>query len=139
MLTTSQIDIFFYRACKAQGLDRKSFPYYGYGQPYCAYIGAVWMTLIVIFFGYSSFTPWSTDTFFSNYVMCGVAPVLFVFWKVFKRTKFVKPHEADLVWERPIIDAYESTFTSKPVGFWAEVLQLVGIGRHRKDIRRDSI
>ena len=131
--------IFFYKACVAQGLDRKSFPYYGYFQPWCGYIGTAWMVLIVIFFGYSSFTPWDSTTFFSNYVMVGVVPLLFVFWKVFKKTKFVKPHEADLVWERPIVDAYEATFTSKPVGFWVEVLQLFGLFRHKKDIRRDSI
>ena len=131
--------IFFYNACKAQGIDRKTFPYYGYFQPYCAWIGAVWMTLIMLFFGYSSFTPFVSDSFFSNYVMVGVAPILFVFWKLIKRTKFVKPHEADLIWERPIIDAYEETFTSPPVGFWVEVLQLFGLFRKRKDIRRDSI
>jgi amino acid permease len=67
--------IFFYRACKAQEFDRSEFPYFGYFQPYCvsnrtafalryrlmglqAYIGLVWMTLTLIFYGYSSFRPW---------------------------------------------------------------------------------
>lgn len=31
--------IFFYRATQAQGIDRKSFPYTGWFQPYSAYIG----------------------------------------------------------------------------------------------------
>ena len=31
--------IFFYRATQAQGMDRKSFPYTGWFQPYSAYIG----------------------------------------------------------------------------------------------------
>jgi yeast amino acid transporter len=39
--------IFFYRACKAQGVDRKSFPYYGYFQPWCGYLGTAWMVVIV--------------------------------------------------------------------------------------------
>jgi yeast amino acid transporter len=40
--------------------------------------------------------------------MVFVCPILYVAWKVVKRTKFVKPEEADLAWERPIIDAYEA-------------------------------
>ena len=68
--------------------------------------------------------------------MLGVFPVLYIFWKLLKRTPFVKPHEADLVWERPAVDAYEATFTSPPVGFWTEMLQLVGLKRSKVDNRR---
>jgi yeast amino acid transporter len=132
--------ICFYRACQAQGLDRKTLPYVGWFQPWCGWIGLTWMTLIVFTYGYSSFKPaWSVDSFFSYYTMLGVAPILFVFWKVFKKTKFVKPHEADLVWERPIVDAYEASFTSPPVTFWTEMLQLVGLRRSKIDnYRRDG-
>ena len=128
--------IFFYRACKAQGVDRKSFPYTGWFQPYCAWIALVWMTLVVLCYGYSSLGPvFSISSFFSYYTMVGIAPILFIFWKVLKRTRFVKPIEADLVWERPIVDAYEETFISPPIGFWTEMLQLFGIGRGKKDRR----
>lgn len=58
-----------------------------------------------------------------------VIPPLFLIWKIIKKTKFVKAHEADLVWERPLIDAYEDSFLDPPTGFWREMLQLVGIGR----------
>lgn len=129
--------ICFYNACKAQGIDRNSFPYTGWFQPYSAYIGLVWMVVIVLTYGYSSFAPWSVSSFFSYYTMVGVVPTLFVLWKVVKRTKFIKAEERDLVWERPHIDAYEASFLSPPVGFWTEVLQLVGIGRNKKD-RRNS-
>ncbi|RMZ76787.1 hypothetical protein DV737_g4673, partial [Chaetothyriales sp. CBS 132003] len=131
--------IFFYNACKAQGVDRRTFPYYGYFQPYCAYLGLVWMTVVLIFYGYSSFTPWSVDNFFIYYTMVFVDIVLFIAWKVIKRTPIVKPLEADLVWERPIVDAYEETFESPPLGFWMEVGQLFGFKRGRKDVRRGSI
>jgi amino acid transporter len=130
--------IFFYRACKAQGIDRRSFPYTGWFQPYCAYIGLTGMTLVVIFYGYSSFTPWSVETFFSYYTMVIVAPILYVGWKLLKRTKIVRPHEADLVWERHIVDAYEESFFSPPVGFWTEMIQLVGFKRSKQD-RRASV
>jgi len=130
--------ICFYNACKAQGLDRKSFPYTGWFQPWCGYLGTAWMILIVFCFGYASFAPWSTDGFFSNYTMLVIAPFTFGFWKLFKRTKFVKPLEADLVWERPIVDAYEESFLSPPIGFWKELGQLVGIGRKSYKDRRSS-
>lgn len=58
-----------------------------------------------------------------------VIPPLFLIWKFIKKTKFVKAHEADLVWERPLIDAYEDSFLDPPTGFWREILQMVGIGR----------
>jgi yeast amino acid transporter len=122
----------FYQACKVQGIDRKSLPYCGWFQPYCAYIGIFTMIVVLFCYGYTVFSPWSVEGFFQNYTMQLVAPVLYVGWKLFKRTKILKPAEIDLVWERPIIDAYEEGFQGEVVGFWAEVLQLVGIGRHKK-------
>lgn len=123
--------IFFHRACLAQGVDRRSFPYYGRFQPYCAWIGLVGESLILFFYGYSSFTPWDVSKFFSCYTMAIIAPVLFTTWKLIKRTKTVKPLEADLVWERPITDAYEAALSSQPVGFWTEMGRMVGLRRRR--------
>lgn len=40
---------------------------------------------------------WDVGTFFSYYTMCFVCPILYVGWKVVKKTKVVKPAEADLV------------------------------------------
>ncbi|KAE8368989.1 amino acid permease/ SLC12A domain-containing protein [Aspergillus caelatus] len=130
----------YYRACKAQGVDRKKMPYCGWFQPYGAYIAVTVHTLVIIFYGYSSFTPWSVSNFFSNYTMQLVAPCLFIFWKVVKKTRYVRPHEVDLVWERPEIDAYENSITTPPVGFWSEMIGLVGIGRkkNRVDPERDN-
>jgi amino acid transporter len=121
----------FYNACKAQGLDRKTLPYYGRFQPYCGYIGLVWMVVIVLTYGYTSFYPWNVQNFFIYYAMLIVAPCTFLGWKLLKRTRFIGPLQADLVWERPIIDAYEATFIDKPVGFWVEMLQLIGIKRRK--------
>ncbi|KAJ5698773.1 hypothetical protein N7462_000778 [Penicillium macrosclerotiorum] len=127
--------IFFYRACHAQGIERRTLPYYGYFQPYSAWISLVWMTCVVCCYGYSTFLPgnWSVGDFFTYYTMVLVAPVLFFGWKIVKRTKFVKPHEADLIWDRPIIDAYEATFTEYAPGFWTEILQMFGLRRNRKE------
>lgn len=123
----------FYRACVAQDIDRTKFPYCGWFQPYSAWIALVAECLVVLFYGYSSFTPWSVANFFTYYTMVIVAPILFVAWKLIKRTSFVKPHEADLIWERPVVEAYEASFVNPPVSFWTEMAQLVGFKRHIKD------
>lgn len=135
--------IFFYRACQAQGLDRNTLPYKGYFQPYCAWIALIWLIVVTCAYGYTSYIPWSVSSFFSNYTMQLFIPPLFLIWKVVHKTKIVKPHEADLVWERPVIDAYEETFMEPPVGFWKEIGQMVGIGRnktgHANQRRRSSV
>ncbi|KAL9941914.1 hypothetical protein D7B24_003900 [Verticillium nonalfalfae] len=115
--------ICFYRACEAQGLDRKTLPYTGWFQPYCAYIGVFWMTLMVLTFGYTTFLTgnWDTLTFFSYYTMVFVAIISFTGWKLLKRSRIVRPHEADLIWERPIVDAYEAKFSSPPTRFRDDV------------------
>jgi len=79
------------------------------------------------------------DSFFSYYTIVGISIVLLVGWKVVKKTKFIKPHEADLLWERPIVDAYEESSISQSIEFWTEVLQLVGIGVKKNRDRRGSI
>jgi amino acid transporter len=124
----------FYRACKAQGIDRTSFPYVGYFQPYCAYIGAAVMVLILLFYGYHAFDPWNTETFFQNYTMQLLAPILFLGWKLVKRTKVLDPKEIDLVWERPNVDVYESQFTDPAPGFWTEILMMMRVTRHEKHV-----
>ncbi|KAL2832657.1 amino acid permease/ SLC12A domain-containing protein [Aspergillus pseudoustus] len=123
--------IFFYRACAAQGIDRKTFPYYGRFQPYAGWIGVIGEGAIVLCYGYASFKPWNVAEFFTNYTMVLLAPVTFTFWKVVKRTRFIGPLEADLVWERPIVDSYERSTLSEPRGFWVEFLGWVGVRREK--------
>jgi amino acid transporter len=125
---------------KVQGFDRNTLPYKGWFQPYSAWIGLVWMVFVVFTYGYSSFKPWSLDNFWIYYTMLIAAPVLFIFWKLVKRTKIVRASEMDLIWQAPNIDAYEQTFYDPPLGFWTEILQLVGLRRNRGgDARRGSV
>jgi yeast amino acid transporter len=131
----------FHRACKVQGLDRKTLPYTGKLQPFCAYFALVWMFVVACIYGWTSYLPWSTSNFFSNYTMQLFIPWLFLIWKVIHKTKWLSPREVDLVWERPGIDAYEETFVDPPVGFWREMGQIVGLARIHggNDKRRTSI
>jgi amino acid transporter len=41
-------------------------------------------------------------------------PVLFIGWKLLKRTKFIKAHEVDLVTDLAEIEEYHRTFVEKP-------------------------
>ncbi|KAE8412368.1 amino acid permease-domain-containing protein [Aspergillus pseudocaelatus] len=102
--------ICFYRACQRQGVDKKSFPYRGWFQPYSAWIGLIGECTIVLCYGYTRFDLGDISSFITHYVI--------------KRTKHFAPEDADLLWERPTIDIHEASFTSPLVGFWTEMLPL---------------
>lgn len=122
------IYLYFHRALKAQGYDRKDLPYVGWAQPYCAYAGLGTMIFTVSCYGYATFLPgwWDVGTFFSYYTMVFLCPILYVGWKVYWKTSIIKPEEADLVWERPVIDAYEANVLEKHVGFFEEIKVMMG-------------
>ncbi|KAJ4258853.1 hypothetical protein NW762_007940 [Fusarium torreyae] len=127
--------VFWYKACQVQGLDRSTLPYYARFQPYSAWISGVFLTGVVCTYGYTVLTPggWDVGTFFTYYTMLLAAPILYFGWKFTKKTKIIKPHEADLVWERPLIDAYEASYDEQDVGFFREILQMTGIGKKKVD------
>lgn len=92
--------IHFYRATKAQDLDRRALPFRSWFQPY----GAI-VTLVVVFImlwvqGYTVFMPgsWSIETFLFSYLMIFVDVAIFIGWKLLKRTTYRRnPTEVDLV------------------------------------------
>ncbi|KAF1972242.1 hypothetical protein BU23DRAFT_535202 [Bimuria novae-zelandiae CBS 107.79] len=127
--------IFFYRACKTQGLDRRTLPYSGRFQPWSAYIPLVFLTCVAMCYGYTVFLPgyFSTEAFLTFYMMLLVDLVLFVGWKLWKKTKFVKASEADLIWDKPIIDAYENGLMGEHIGFWRDLGNMFGKGFMRSE------
>ncbi|KAM0185797.1 hypothetical protein ACHAPI_011991 [Fusarium lateritium] len=125
--------VFWYKACQVQGLDRSTLPYYARFQPYSAWISGVFLTGVVCTYGYTVLTPggWDVGTFFTYYTMLFLAPFLYFGWKFTKKTKLIKPEEADLVWDGPLIDAYEASYDEEDVGFFREILQMGGIGKKK--------
>ena len=111
----------FYYACRVQGIDRSTFPYVGKFQPFCAWIGLVCMSTVCLFYGYTALRPPSIASFLFHYTMVIVDPILFVGWKLLKRTRIVPLRDVDLAWDRSIIDSYEASFTSPPASFWDEL------------------
>ena len=123
----------FYKGLKAQGIDRSTLPYRGWGQPYMAYIVTAWLPLVTLVFGYTSFVGgFDAATFFSYYTFVLLAPLTYGVWKIWKRTSFVKPADMDLVWARPEIDAHEAMAAEQYVGFWRDIMQSIGRGKKRE-------
>lgn len=99
----------FYRACMAQGLDRRAFHYRAWFQPYTAIFAGVILWCVIGILGYRVFMPgrWLVDTFLYDYLMIFVSLAVFLLWKFIKRTKFIKPAEADLTTGLDEIEEHE--------------------------------
>ncbi|KAL5363848.1 amino acid permease-domain-containing protein [Aspergillus floccosus] len=92
--------IHFYRALRAQGIDRNTLPYKGKFQPYTSYLAVVATALLTLLLGFDLFVDiqknWSIKYFFLDYAMLLFYGIMFVGWKVFKRSSFIPPSEVDL-------------------------------------------
>lgn len=104
----------FYRACKAQGIDRDKFVYKSWLQPYSIYFALFFLVVMVGILGYTVFLPgmWSVDDFLFSYVMFFVSIGVFIAWKLIKRTKFrwFHPEDADMVTGLAEIEEHEHEF-----------------------------
>jgi amino acid transporter len=85
---------------------------------------------ICLSLGYTTFLTWDVGSFFASYTMQILMLVLFIAWKLYHKTRMLPAADIDLVWERPLTDAYEAVETEIPTGFWAEMASLIGF---RKD------
>ena len=81
----------FFYGCKAQGIDRNELPYKAPFQPYMSWCSLFLFILLLLTSGYSTFITghWSTETFVSAYFNIPFVLVLYVGYKVVKRTKIV--------------------------------------------------
>ena len=99
----------FRKGLKAQGIDRKSLPYWSYANAHgiAAYYAIFMISVILFFSSYTVFLKdnWDTGTFITNYLPIALFPILFFGWKFFKKTKMVKPHEMDFVSDIAEIEA----------------------------------
>lgn len=66
--------------------------------------------------GYTVFLPgnWDVPSFLFSYLMIFVVPVIFVVWKVLKKTKFIAAKDIDLVTGVAEIDEYTRNFIPMP-------------------------
>ncbi|KAF3913310.1 hypothetical protein ABW20_dc0102105 [Dactylellina cionopaga] len=106
----------FYRACKAQGIDRTKLPFCGILQPYTAYFSLFFTFIMTFVGGFFVFLPgfWSIPTFLFSYTMPFLFPVIFIVWKLARKTKWVRSKDVDLVDGLDEVEAHESSFKEKP-------------------------
>ena len=106
----------FMAACKAQGLDRNTLPYTAPFMPYAAYYALIGTFTMIWVGGYPVFLKgkWSVPTFLFSYTMTAVFPVLFVGWKLLKRTRWWKPEEVDLRRDVAEIEEYTRNYVKEP-------------------------
>ncbi|KMU87294.1 aromatic amino acid transport protein aroP [Coccidioides immitis H538.4] len=106
----------FKKACDAQGLSRNSLPFKSPWQPFLAWYAFVGCAVMAVVGGYTVFLPgkWDVPTFLFSYTMIAVVPFLFIGWKVFKRTRFLKPTEVDLMQDLDEIEEYTRNFVPQP-------------------------
>lgn len=86
----------FRKALDAQGVSRETLHYKAPLQPYSCWFTLCFFSIVVLFNGFPAFCPWNTSKFLTAYLGVAIYFCLYVFWKVVKRTPFIKSSEADL-------------------------------------------
>lgn len=90
----------FRSGIRAQGLEHL-LPFKNWTYPYGPILSVGLNSFLVLVQGWSCFSPsFQPVDFVSFYIEIPVMIVMFVAWKLVKRTKFVKLHEMDLVTDR---------------------------------------
>ncbi|KAK4099379.1 hypothetical protein N658DRAFT_430224 [Parathielavia hyrcaniae] len=106
----------FHAALKAQGVDRSTLPYRAWLQPYAAWYALVGTFIMTFVGGYAVFLPgrWDVPTFLFSYTMVALVPLLYLGWKVTKKTKIYSPAEVDLQKNLDEIAKYERDYVPQP-------------------------
>lgn len=100
--------VMFYKALKAQGIDRNSLIFKSPFQPYTAWFSFWFFAIIILFNGFDAFAPkFDKDSFVTDYVGIPIYFALFFGWKLIKRTKWRNPAEADIHTGKAALDAIE--------------------------------
>ncbi|KAK4151101.1 amino acid permease/ SLC12A domain-containing protein [Chaetomidium leptoderma] len=108
----------FHAALRAQGIDRRTLPYRSWMQPYAAWYALIGCFIMTFVGGYTVFLPghWDIPTFLFSYTMIAICPILYIGYKIVKKTKIYSPEEVDLQKNLDEIDHYERTYVPSPPG-----------------------
>lgn len=100
--------IMFHKALLAQGVDRNTLIFKSPFQPYLAWICLVFFSLIILFNGFDSIAGgFNVDSFITDYIGVPIYFGLYLFWKLFKRTHWRNPAEADIYTGKAALDAVD--------------------------------
>ncbi|KAJ7580196.1 general APC amino acid permease [Mycena floridula] len=114
--------IFYWRGMRAQGIDLRSNVYHNRWQPFVAYWGIFWSLFFILVNGYAVFYKFTASGFLVAYINIPIFIVLYVGWKVAKKTKIWKPMEMDFVTGIPTA-AETETPEVPPVTFLEKVAE----------------
>lgn len=112
----------FLAGLKAQGIDRKDLAYRSPYQPYYGWFCMFVTSLVMIFKGFSAFTPkFNINSFVTNYIGIPIFILLWFGWKIVNKTPFHRASEMDLfTGARELVDVEdeldEESFLSKRLG-----------------------
>ncbi|KAL4805780.1 amino acid permease/ SLC12A domain-containing protein [Aspergillus unguis] len=96
----------FYAGLKQQGFDRRALPYRNFMQPYAAWMTLFMVVMVVFFSGFDVFTTgnFTAEGFLTSYLNIGIFAVLYVFFKVYLRSKVIPLSDIDFQSEFSAID-----------------------------------
>ena len=109
----------FRAALKKQGISANKLPYKNRFQPYMAWIGIVMTTIMIFLLGFYIFFPgqWSLKYFFLNYTFVAALPIMFIAWKMARKTTYQRMGAADLTLGGDVqeVDEYEAGVKFQPL------------------------
>jgi len=89
----------FHSGMKAQGIDRKTLPFYSRFQPFAAWYAIAVITVVCITSGWATFLRghWATDTFVTNYLPLVLFPIMYVGARFHYKKGPIKARDMDFV------------------------------------------
>ncbi|QRV75531.1 amino acid permease [Ceratobasidium sp. AG-Ba] len=115
-----------YYALKKQGLSRENFPYIAPFQPYASWFGAIFVSLVLLFNGFTVFLTgnWDTSSFVAAYICLPIFCLLWLGWKLVHGTQWVRLEDVDFVTGRNELDKMneeEAARYKPPAGVWQRI------------------
>lgn len=103
--------IFFHRAIISQGYDRNTLTYKSPFQPYGSYFALFMCILVSLTKNFTVFiNGFNYKSFITGYIGIPVYLIAYFGHKFFKKTKIIKPEEADLVTYKDAVDDEEQMY-----------------------------
>ena len=102
----------FHAGLEHHGMSRDDLPFKSPLQPFLAWFAVCFSSIVTLFNGFDCFFPgnFSAKTFLPPYIDIPIFIVLFLGYKIVKRTRFVRVHEMDLWSGKAEIDRLEPTW-----------------------------
>lgn len=118
----------FHKAMKAQDISRRTLVWYGRFQPYAAWFAVIFSSIVCLFKGFPVFLTvggrkFDGADFVASYISFVLYLVPYVGYKVLKRSKMVKPEEADLT--SNIINPWDITEEPEPKTWYHKAWRVI--------------